>query len=370
VVKPFISIFLPAVLHPPLTALVTFLRIESLAAAVSHHHIISSHNAQRTISKQLHLPDCIRHSTPYAFDRISTKGSSVQRSHSPTSMTLTSSGRATATALPYELYREIVENLHNQKDRKTLLSISLVSKVWSEQSQRVLYMEFCDNGVGERDKWVVRDRHTRFLCAIIKHPTRLGPHVRTYAHIGLADSPHSIRLCELLVEALPAMINLQHLHIIGGFSMAPNLFNHCTFQLRSLTLLHGVALDGPFLDFLRTQPEIRHLCISPSQSAMWPCQADLSVLPEDVCPNLLSASCIYESMAQVTKGRNVIALDMMVDFERMEQGKLNPNRLDFGLLRYLSLRIRESGQPSDTIKIVGNEIILLKLPNLNIEVCQ
>ena len=126
-------------------------------------------------------------------------------------MISTSSGITTSTALPYDLYPEIVENLHHPKDRRTLVSLSLVSKAWSEQSQRVLYMEFCDQWANGKDHDIVLARHTRFLCAIIDHPTRLGPHVRMYAQFWLASTvgeQDSVRLRGLTLEALPAMVNL------------------------------------------------------------------------------------------------------------------------------------------------------------------
>lgn len=277
---------------------------------------------------------------------------------------------STAAALPYEVYNQIVENLHHPSYRGTLLSLSLVSKAWSAQSQRILYMEFSDQWSYYHEKVIVSARHSRFLSTIIDHPTRIGPLVRTYAQVDLANAAgNGDSLRGLTIEALPAMVNLQHLHIIplGAGSMPPNLFKDCTFQLRSLTLLFGLALSGTFLDFLRTQPGIRYLCIAPS--VIWPCEADLSRLPEDVCPNLLSTSCIYESMEKVTKGRSLIALDTMVDFDSMQRRKLDPYNLDFGRVKYLWLRLQAGGQLCNPGRIVGNNIIILKLDVLEVEVC-
>lgn len=269
-----------------------------------------------------------------------------------------------AAALPHELYHDIIENLTHPMDRRSLLILSLVNKTWSDHVQRALFKEFCDDWIDERDKEIVRARHTRFLSSVIGHPTHLGPHVRTYGQFGLAGNvtnPNSSRLLELTIEALPAMVNLQNLHIVpaGACPMPPNLFENCTFQLRSLTLLVGVALSGPFLDFLRTQPEIRHLCIDPSMAP--PFQVGLSGLPENVCPNLVSISCVYDSIVQGTKKRNVIALDTMADFQKTELPQLGVHDLNVGRLRYLGLWTHACACPGDSIRMAENDICIVNV---------
>ena len=101
-----------------------------------------------------------------------------------------------------------------------------------------------------------------------------------------------------------------------------------------------VTTVGRRVHVRRVAPSLSH-CPSQRPAPRLPLHLrPLHRLPDDVCPNLLSTSCIYESIAQVTKGRNVITLETMLDFKRMEQLQLNPYKLDFGRVRYLSLQFR------------------------------
>lgn len=290
-------------------------------------------------------------------------------------MDSTSFRHATTKVLPYEIYGEIVQNLRDPKDRKALLSLSLVNTVWRELSQHVLYQEFCDDWVNLHDIRAVSARHKRFLSSIIDYPTRLGPLVRTYAQFWLVNDDageDTDRLLATTVEALPAMVNLQHLHItpMSLSAMPQDMFKNCVFRLQSLTMLLHVTLSGPILDFLRTQPQLRHLSIAPSPTLTAPWEADLSGLPEDVCPNLTSTSCSYLSSAHVSKGRNLVALKVMLDFEEMNQLHLSPDKLDFGHLKYLSLWTPADQRRSNMMEITGTEVILLELQVPQIKVCQ
>lgn len=277
----------------------------------------------------------------------------------------------TLATLPYELRREMVEHIHFPRDRKSLLALSLVSRAWCAQTQEVLYRRLddwdWDYEPSHSAHRIIHDRHVRFLSSIINDPERLGPHVHTYAHNWFTSpffNGFNYRL-ELALKALPAMKNLRHLDIVlGEGSMPLNLFANWTFQLRSLTLESDYPLGrGPLLDFLRTQPQIRHLHIFDSNLERF--ETDLSTLPRDVCPNLASILCIHHSIAQVMKGRPVIALTTKVDFERMDHLQRRRYNLDFGHLRYLSLKISLSSRPTKVIEIVAKDIVLLEFQLLS-----
>jgi hypothetical protein len=91
-------------------------------------------------------------------------------------------------ALPTELYRQITEQLYRPRDRPTLLSLSLTSTVWRQESQRILFKDIWDGCYDKmeeiRKKWF--DTHLLFLQAICAQPDRLGPYVRSYGQFRLA----------------------------------------------------------------------------------------------------------------------------------------------------------------------------------------
>ncbi|KAF5325458.1 hypothetical protein D9619_009525 [Psilocybe cf. subviscida] len=272
---------------------------------------------------------------------------------------------STSGVLPNELYQEIAENLFDPKDRGALFSLALVSKAWSEHSSRILYREFYDHWVHEYGRSKVLLAHTGFLLAVINNPTRYGPLVQTYVQIGFMNMPgyrnqDTAHVQGLTAKALPVMVNLQHLQVIskGTGPIPSNFLDGCTFRLRSLTLLFVLDLHK-FFDFLRSQPEMQHLQIGSFGPS--PSQTDLSGLPEDVCPNLLSASCAYESMARVYKRRKLMGLETMLDFAAMERLGLSPYTVDVGKLKYLSLWIQTGRRPTSLITLMGSNIDILKL---------
>lgn len=101
---------------------------------------------------------------------------------------------AQVSAIPNDLYREIVENLNRPQDRGTLLSLALVCKMWRTECQRVLFGSVCDEPKTEsrREEDIpVIEKHIRFLETILQNP-KFGPLVHTYAQSGLACDPRSM----------------------------------------------------------------------------------------------------------------------------------------------------------------------------------
>jgi hypothetical protein len=233
-------------------------------------------------------------------------------------MTSNPASLTTLADLLDELYDEITDNLGNPKDRLTLLSLALVDKTWCARSQRVLFRTVCDVLVSGVHLDTVFRRHIGFLRTIINNPTKLGPYVRTYVQNGLSVTPESkhasgsfqpfcglpvglycapdsplppdgpnllqgVVLWESTLSALPALVNLKHLHIqpMDGYLAPQSLITvlmSCTFQLNNLILEPSADSETEFLDFLRTQHGLQRL------------RSNLSKLPGDVCPNLTSFS--------------------------------------------------------------------------------
>ncbi|KAF5309519.1 hypothetical protein D9619_012487 [Psilocybe cf. subviscida] len=99
--------------------------------------------------------------------------------------------------LPSELYSEIAAKFQDPSDRRTLLSLALVDRIWHT--------------------------HVRFLRAIVAQPNRLGPLVRSYAQLSLVSNfPNAPRgregadleLWELTLKALPMFANLNQLEFV------------------------------------------------------------------------------------------------------------------------------------------------------------
>ncbi|KAF5321336.1 hypothetical protein D9619_000012 [Psilocybe cf. subviscida] len=226
--------------------------------------------------------------------------------------------------LPPELYREIATNLRAPTHRSELLSLSLVSKFWSNESQRILFRRFCHLGHTDTDEESERDRkvHIQFLRTILEHPQRLGRYVESYAQCGLAcdrqsvsDARYSeadwkmeIYLWDLTKKALPAMVNLKHLVFdpaLWRASASNSLLTGCSFQLEMISW----GCDKDVLDlcssFLPSQHNLLHLDIG-----RCPGGTTLLELPLYACPKLSSVLCNFQSMCHVTESRSIKALKM------------------------------------------------------------
>lgn len=248
-----------------------------------------------------------------------------------------------------ELYREIAENLDHFKDRSTLLSLALVDRTWRDESQRQMYRNVAD--VDEKGHSHVRSfkTHTLFLQSILASAV-LGSYVRAYCQSDIAVDPdgkalliqlymrtHSqayqaldetedpldfvleIDLWHLTHRALPLMPNLKHLFFVSagaldGGRLGPiasqSLLTHSKFTLQTLSWEFGNDDDVQqnFIPFLRTQTALYHLEVSDYETT--PEYRDLSWLPADVCPNLVSASCPIYCMEQIMRDRDIKAFRM------------------------------------------------------------
>lgn len=89
---------------------------------------------------------------------------------------------------PNELYREIARNLHQRRDKDTLLSLALVSRVWRHEGQRVLFSSLSNDWYSGLNTTTT---HVLFLQSILAHPNRLGPYVHLYAQERHAVNPAS-----------------------------------------------------------------------------------------------------------------------------------------------------------------------------------
>lgn len=86
---------------------------------------------------------------------------------------------------------------------------------------------------------------------------------------------------------------------------AEALLRRCTFQLETLSWRCDGDLSELCTVFLPTQSGLKHLEVGQD-----PGETDLSELPEDACPSLLSVTLWFGSMCHVAEKRNIKALQM------------------------------------------------------------
>ncbi|KAF5326920.1 hypothetical protein D9619_004164 [Psilocybe cf. subviscida] len=276
--------------------------------------------------------------------------------------------------LPSELYRNIIDSLDYLRERRTLLCLALVSNAWCVESQRVLFRTVCDDSTDLNERECLIHAHTLFLKAIILNPSRLGSYVQIYrqreliCHPSLATSldarspitSTSLYLWDLTAQALPALVNLKHLDILplqdGRRILRASLLEGCTFKLETLRWgfeSYDPGSDDPFVKFLGTQHELYHLEVGSE-----PSRQDLSWIPDDVCPSLISASCRLDSAAHMAARRNVVGLTLWSDWYSLEPV---PQR-DLSALRHLKyLSISAHRDLMSNWVAVDSNLVLLEL---------
>ncbi|KAF5322876.1 hypothetical protein D9619_000047 [Psilocybe cf. subviscida] len=247
--------------------------------------------------------------------------------------------------IPNELYREIAKNLHQRRDKASLLSLALVSSVWRHESQRVLFSSLSNDWNSKKS---TRRTHILFLESILAHPDRLGPCVHLYAQNGLAENTVAVeefeeenfcegmQLWDLTSRALSVMINLKHLYIYTGVnarSVAKDFLVDCRFQLETFSWRCEETSKEALVAFLLTQRVLTHIEIG--APAEW---SDLSWLTPDMCPSLTSTVCRMLSAGLLEPRREVVALKGIVteDIEHL-LGLQNTLSSVFQRIRYLSV---------------------------------
>ncbi|KAF5327376.1 hypothetical protein D9619_003892 [Psilocybe cf. subviscida] len=283
--------------------------------------------------------------------------------------------------LPTELYRDIAKNMSQRFDRKTLLSLARVSSDWRHESQRILFSNVHGVLLASIHGYATLDTHTAFLHAVSMQPTRLGAYVRSYSQSNLACNPEAIDeyqkrfwkpnidLWELTRKALPAMVNLKHFSfspILRRHRIAEDLLSGCTFRLKTLIWKCEEDSKQTLIAFLRTQPGLLHLEVGEPAD-----NADLSWLPDDVCPNLISVVCSLHYVDAVNRGRNVVALringsDSDKPWEALQHSEVQQSHLQ--RLKYLSLS--NSWGACDIFGQTSLNILVLELNYWNIETIQ
>lgn len=207
---------------------------------------------------------------------------------------------------PQEILGEFAEYLTEGRHCKDLLNLSLASKSLRKEAQRVLFRTIDSTRF---DRWPVKMEemvtHRLFLRSIIDSPTRLAPHVRTYALRFLALVPANSEkyddadlaqsddaywalgreLWNLTSRALPLLTQLDHLTLFlgadGRYSqngMEPSPFRcaailrRCSFTLDSFSWGQSHGLQNSIVDleeFLSRQPHLRSLNLNTTRNNPW-----------------------------------------------------------------------------------------------------
>ncbi|KAF5312152.1 hypothetical protein D9619_003809 [Psilocybe cf. subviscida] len=285
--------------------------------------------------------------------------------------------------LPPELYREIAANLSLPSTRNSLTLLSLVNKDWCNASQQILFRSFYeyDEGKPGEDEWSVVAKHYQFLKRITDSP-KLASYVRFYAQYDLSWDPECVEtyfaedsnLWGLTARALPLMTNLKHLHLSFSNDQGPHacrqLLEACNFQLDTLTWECDDVNDlrQHFIPFLRTQRSLWHLGVG--TTVVGPQNSNLSWLPRDVCPSLISTESDFGSIVSLAEKRSIVASYMdwkCVDPETMNPGKRIQDEHLSVLQRLKYLKVAEYSRLRDFSGPVNLDITLLVLGKWNFE---
>lgn len=252
--------------------------------------------------------------------------------------------------LPVVLIAEIIEQLVCEST-KDLRSAALVSRDFRHEAQRVLFRSpftiplHADSPRGER-----------FLDTVIASPNRLALFVRRYRQRNFWHDPVvdlDIDIDEVTHEdiavaqkqnapivrktgaALRAMKSLTHLVLIGinapilppGESLA-DVLRGCTFSLEMFSWLHPCDDHVVINEFLRTQPNLRHLGLyglRRNQYARGVDITDLRRAGREVCPRLQSLSMPLETAELFLPGRKIRSLCFTLQYEDIEVDTQTPS---------------------------------------------
>jgi hypothetical protein len=149
-------------------------------------------------------------------------------------------------SLPIELYRPIVET----SDGRDLLNLALVSKVFQQEAERIIYRTisvFCD---GPTD---VENECLRFLRI-----PRCLPYIRniTLTHYSTIETLDVPSFQPRLNDLLRNVVNLLSLciRVTPNGRFCGTLFHGCTFRLRDIRCTF--ELDADYAAFLESQPSL------------------------------------------------------------------------------------------------------------------
>ncbi|KAF8968493.1 hypothetical protein BDZ97DRAFT_353223 [Flammula alnicola] len=195
-----------------------------------------------------------------------------------------------------ELVQAIMQYFAN--DRETLCILSLMSKNFRLEAQRILFRKVTTL----QDA----DDHTIFLATIVRSQ-RLALHVVAYAQENVADP--GTDLWDLLCYGLQEMKNLKHLRFRarGGVASA-HILRGCSFQLESL--YWGCNSDEKELarNVLPLQPNMKQLRVK------WNEQKKVSPL-RSTCPGLVSLAGDRGVIEAFLPGRKITTLTWIPDLD-------------------------------------------------------
>lgn len=170
----------------------------------------------------------------------------------------------------------------------------------------------------------------------------------------------------------PLMTNLKHLKFTPLIHRpsAPMLLRRCRFQLESLIWAGLGSENELFTSFLPTQRHLLHLNINADS------HSDRPALPDGLCPTLTSITCSLSDLARVSATRHIIALQVALSMEDLEQPPALDENTAAGqdacitaLKKILFLRLWSLPQFHQlTGGVVLHNITLLQVRNWNVEV--
>ncbi|KAF8967261.1 hypothetical protein BDZ97DRAFT_543494 [Flammula alnicola] len=218
--------------------------------------------------------------------------------------------------LPAELVRLIVQQI---KDGHTLAMLSSSCKALRSEAEISLY-RFC----AERNPI----RHIKFLTTITNNP-RLAALVQIYrGRSAPVGGRQQDVLWTLVGKALPNMINLKQLSILGyKKDLAAIPMEGLTFKLEILSWIPVDIGDSRFQEWLETQQSLKHL--------RWICRTRTEVSP-NACPNLSSLEGNWHVVKALLPGRTIDRLDWLMDQGCPPVGALDQLSEELQQLRSLS----------------------------------
>ncbi|TFK35684.1 hypothetical protein BDQ12DRAFT_687798 [Crucibulum laeve] len=198
--------------------------------------------------------------------------------------------------LPLEIYRPIFRWI---SDRPTLVSLSVVSKFFKDEAQKLLYHSFASDSASA---------HIRFLVNIVQYP-HLALLVRSYM---LYKDVDKAIYNPIFIAGLKAMKNLKELYVgvpADGVD-ALQLFNAsqlrtCSFQLERFTwlipLCEPAYNQSELLEFVLAQTLLQHF------GASFPVPSQHLVTPAH-CPRLTSLDGDLNLIEAIMPSRNITTL--------------------------------------------------------------
>ncbi|KAF5328080.1 hypothetical protein D9619_013644 [Psilocybe cf. subviscida] len=283
-----------------------------------------------------------------------------------------------APHLPHDIHFEIISHLSPDRDRQTLLSAALCCNALCHASQRILFHSMRVSWMDFNDTYRILSAHIKFLQTIVNSPDRLALFVQSYSQVSLALEPSfltnteaqrldnkrdRVKLWNLTANALPLMVNLKNIYFKPSWDhpSAPILLKHCTFQLESFTWMGKGNEERLFGEFLPNQPGLLHLDINTTSFD------EKKVLPNGLCPTLVSVSCTFSGFAQIAENRPITAFHIVnsiqdiarpIHVEKRSPPEKQQYLMALKRLKYLHLWSLSQFQPLTSGVSLDNVIVL------------